>query len=225
MQHLTTSDGFSLPFLHQPSAVPAKGGIVLVQEIFGVNGAMRAASEYWSGQGYEVVCPDLFARQQPGIELNPADPAQFQRGVALMQALDEDRAVQDLEAARQWLAQRLGGQPVSAVGYCLGGRLAVKMAMQTPVHRAVSFYGVGLEQLLADATPAIAPTLLHIAGLDAFLPPPAREQVLAHAKRLAPVEAHVYPDCDHAFARIGGEHWNQDAAALANQRSLAFLGH
>ena len=184
---------------------------------------MKEAAQAWARDGFEVLCPDLFARQQPGIDLEPCDPAQFQRGIELMQGMDQDRAVRDLDAARQWFVANGRGDKVTTLGYCLGGRLAVMMAMATPISAAVSYYGVGLEGLLPAERIAMAPCLLHIAELDAFVPPEARQIILERAARQERMPAHVYAGCDHSFARPDGEHFDARAAALARDRTLAFL--
>ncbi|MBO9676658.1 MAG: dienelactone hydrolase family protein [Acidovorax sp.] len=220
---IDTPDGFRLPALFVPCAQEQGRPLVLIQEIFGINSAMRAAAQDWAAQGFDVLCPDLFARQQSNVSLDPREPGQFQAGVQLMMGMKPELALQDLEAARQWLAQRQPGQGVAALGYCLGGRLAVQMALHTPVAAAVSYYGVGLEELLPETPQPIAPTLLHIAENDAFVPTPAREAILARAAALKGVEAHVYPGCDHAFARPDGEHHDAGATAQALKRTLAFL--
>ena len=220
---LQTDDGYALPALHVPSRKATARPLVLIQEIVGINAAMRAAAAEWAEQGFEVLCPDLFARQQAGVDLDPTRPEQFQQGIALMQGMDQERAVRDLDAARQWFVQQGRGDAVGALGYCLGGRLAVMMALSTPIAAAVSYYGVGLEGLIPATPTDMAPCLLHIAECDAFVPPEARATILAHAALQARMPAHVYPGCDHAFARPDGEHFNADAARLAQQRTLAFL--
>ncbi|HNZ90449.1 MAG TPA: dienelactone hydrolase family protein [Acidovorax sp.] len=220
---LNTPDGFSLPALHVPSATGTGQPLVLIQEIFGINAAMREAAQHWAALGFEVLCPDLFARQRPGVDLDPTQPEQFQAGIQLMMGMDQDLAIRDLEAARQWFADREAGARVIALGYCLGGRLAVRMALETPVAATVSYYGVGLEQLLPASPAASAPCLLHIAGNDGFVPPPAREIILAEVAKRPALQAHVYEGCDHAFARPHGEHYNAAAAELAQTRTLAFL--
>jgi carboxymethylenebutenolidase len=220
---ITADDGFELPALHVPSATGSGRPLVLSQEIFGINAAMQAAAQAWARDGFEVLCPDLFARQQAGVDLDPRDGAQFQRGVALMQGMDQARAVRDLDAARQWFVAQGRGEPIGALGYCLGGRLAVMMAMSTPIHATVSYYGVGLDELLPAERVAMAPCLLHIAERDGFVPPEARQRILERAALQARMPAYVYPGCDHAFARPDGEHFDAPAAELAHERTLAFL--
>jgi carboxymethylenebutenolidase len=220
---LQTDDGFQLPALHVPGTTADARPLVLIQEIFGINDAMRQAAQAWAAQGFEVVCPDLFARQQPGVDLDPTLPAEFQAGVTLMQGMDPERAVRDLDAARQWFVAQGKGEAVGALGYCLGGRLAVMMALSTPIAAAVSYYGVGLEGLLPAQRVTMAPCLLHVAELDGFVPPEARQTILDHAALQERMPAYVYPGCDHAFARPGGAHHDAAAAELAQSRTLAFL--
>ncbi|PAT34415.1 dienelactone hydrolase family protein [Comamonadaceae bacterium OH2310_COT-174] len=220
---LQTDDGFSLPALHMPSAQGQGTPMVLIQEIFGINDAMRAAAQAWAQDGFEVLCPDLFARQEAGVVLEPRVPEQFQRGVALMQGMDPERAVKDLNVARQWFVDQGRGDKVTALGYCLGGRLAVMMALSTPISATVSYYGVGLEDLLPAERINMAPCLLHIAERDTFVPPPARQTILERAALQANMPAYVYEGCDHAFARPDGEHFDAQAADLARQRTLDFL--
>lgn len=215
--------GFSMPALHVPSATGTGQPLILIQEIFGINEAMRKAAQHWAAQGFEVLCPDLFARQRPGVDLDPTQPEQFKAGIELMMGMDQDLAIRDLDAARQWLADHAASTRVVALGYCLGGRLAVRMALETPVTATVSYYGVGLEQLLPASPATSAPCLLHIAGNDGFVPPPARETILAEVAKRPAMQAHVYEGCDHAFARPDGEHYDEAAAELAQARTLAFL--
>ncbi|KDC62231.1 dienelactone hydrolase family protein [Bordetella bronchiseptica] len=219
---LKTRDGQTFEAYHAPAPTAGAPGLVLIQEIFGINLAMRAAADQWARLGFDVLCPDLFWRQEPGVQLDPTSEADFGQAVRLMQAMDENQAIADLDTARAWLAERSGGK-VAGLGYCLGGRLAVRLAMDTPVQCAVSYYGVMLDQLLPTVDAQAAPTLLHVAEQDRFVPPEARAVILEAAGKLPQCEAHVYEGCDHAFARPGGEHWDAAAAALAEERSVAFM--
>lgn len=198
-------------------------GLVLIQEIFGINQSMRTAANQWSALGFNVLVPDLFWRQEPGVVLEPRIEAEFARGVELMQGMDQDVAVQDLDLARDWLSKNSGHDRVAALGYCLGGRLVVKMAEASPLKCAVSYYGVGLEGVLPSISDQAAPTLLHIAELDSYVPADKRKLILDDVAVREGWEAYVYPACDHAFARPGGAHWVEDAAKLAEGRSLAFM--
>jgi len=223
MIQLHTQDGqkFGAYFANAPR--DDAPGLVLIQEIFGINQAMRTAAHRWAELGFNVVVPDLFWRQQPGVVLEPRIEAEFAKGVELMQAMDQDVAVQDLDLARDWLSKNLGHDRIGALGYCLGGRLVVKMAQAAPIKCAVSYYGVGLENVLPSITDQAAPVLLHIAELDSYVPADVRKTILDDAAARDDWEAYVYPGCDHAFARPGGAHWVDEAAKLAEGRSLAFM--
>lgn len=220
---IPTHDQLEFQALSVPAANPDAPGMVLVQEIFGINSSMRDAAQHWAAQGYNVICPDLFWRQQPGIVLEPAEPGDFDKALALMNGMDGAAALADLDSARRWLKSKSGHDRVAVLGYCLGGRLSVEAAMAHAFKCAVSYYGVGLDQVLSKADSSIAPTLLHIAEKDSFLPELARKEILARIDKLAPLQAYVYPGCEHAFARPHGEHFDATAAALAEQRSLAFM--
>src|SRR5690554_392029 len=223
MIQLHTQDGqkFDAYFANAPR--DDAPGLVLIQEIFGINQAMRTAAHRWAELGFNVVVPDLFWRQQPGVVLEPRIEAEFAKGVELMQAMDQDVAVQDLDLARDWLSKNLGHDRIGSLGYCLGGRLVVKMAQAAPIKCAVSYYGVGLENVLPSITDQAAPVLLHIAELDSYVPADVRKTILDDAAARDDWEAYMYPGCDHAFARPGGAHWVDEAAKLAEGRSLAFM--
>lgn len=223
MIQLHTTDGQKFDAYFAKASSDNAPGLVLIQEIFGINQSMRTAANQWSALGFNVLVPDLFWRQQPGVVLEPRVEAEFAQGVELMQRLDQDVAVQDLELARQWLVKNSGHERVGALGYCLGGRLVVKMAEASPIKSAVSYYGVGLENVVPSVTDKAAPVLLHIAELDSYVPADTRKVLLDDAARREGWEAYVYPGCDHAFARPGGAHWVEDAAKLAESRSLAFM--
>lgn len=220
---IKSRDGRSLPAFHVEGLARNAPAIVLIQEIFGVNPAMREAARSWAAKGYHVVCPDLFWREQAGIELEPREPEEFQQAIGLMQRLDHDLAMADLDASKSWLQQALGHDRIATVGYCLGGRLAVRAAMELEFKCAVSYYGVGLDELLSNAASSIKPTVLHIAELDHFVPPAALETISRRAAELPGIDVHVYPGCDHGFARPGGAHLVADAAARAEATSLQFM--
>jgi carboxymethylenebutenolidase len=109
------------------------------------------------------------------------------------------------------------------MGFCLGGNLAFRMAVESDADCNVSYYGVGIEGML-DGVPRISrPLLMHIAEKDRFVPPEAQAKILAAVRGNPHVTAHVYPGVDHAFSRIGGHSWNGRAAAIANGRTAEFL--
>lgn len=207
-------------------AVPAAGhgpGLVLCQEIFGVNDFMRRAAQLLAEEGYVVLVPDLFWRQQPGIQLTDG-PADMSRAFELYQGFDVELGLKDIAstiAALRGLPEQQGG--VGVLGYCLGGKLAYLAACRTDVDVAVGYYGVGIESSLEEAANLRGRLVLHIAEQDGFCPPEARQRILAALGGKPGVELYVYPGMDHAFARTGGDHYDKPSALMAHQRSMAAL--
>lgn len=207
-------------------AVPAAGhgpGLVLCQEIFGINDFMRRTAQALAEEGYVVLAPDLFWRQQPGIQLTDG-PADMPRAFELYQRFDVELGVKDIAstlAALRALPEQQGGAGV--LGYCLGGKLAYLAACRTDADVAIGYYGVGIEDSLQEAANLRGRLVLHIAEQDGFCPPPARQRILEALGGKANVELYVYPGMDHAFARTGGAHYDKPSALMAHQRSMAAL--
>src|SRR5258706_10262400 len=118
-------------WLSEPEGTP-RGAIVVIQEIFGVNEGIRRKADHWASLGYIGVAPDLFWRLEPGVELDPDVPEQFQQALGLMQRCDQDTRIADIEAVIRDARARLPeGGKVGAVGYCLGGRLPLMTSART----------------------------------------------------------------------------------------------
>ena len=221
---IRAADGGSfMGYLGLPSA--GKGpGVVVIQEIFGVNAVMRAITDGLAGQGYVALCPDLFWRQQPGIQITDKTEAEWARAFELYKGFNEAKGVDDLKSTIAHLRadKRCTGK-IGTVGFCLGGKLAYLMATRTDVDCSVGYYGVGIQDALDEAKNLKHALLLHIAGRDEFVPPPAQEKIHAGLKGNAHVTMYDYPNCGHAFARPGGAHWDQAAADQAGKRSLEFF--
>jgi len=206
-----------------PSAADAPG-IVLIQEIFGVNKVMRDLADRYAALGYHVLCPDIFWRIEPGIDITDQSQAEWDRAFELFGLFDTDKGISDLKSTLGHLRSMPGCTgKVGSVGYCLGGKLAYLMATRTNADCNVSFYGVGLEALLDEAKSLSAPYLSHIAALDGFVPPEAQAAIHAGLGNNPLCTLHVYDQQDHAFARQGGEHFDKTAADLANQRTADFF--
>jgi carboxymethylenebutenolidase len=208
-------------------ALPASGhgpGIVVLQEIFGVNQFLRDVCDWYASHGFVALCPDLFWRQEAGIELTDQTEAEWQKALALYQGLDQRKAVEDSAAALEFLRKHpaCNGR-VGAVGFCLGGNLAWLLAARFRPDCAVGYYGVGLEKTLSEASNLASPLMLHIAGRDQYCPPEAQEEIHSVLGLNSLVTLQVYPDQDHGFGRLGGQHYDAGAAELAHLRSLEFL--
>lgn len=209
---LNASDG------HEPGAwlaAPAdtpRAGLVVLQEIFGVTGHIRAVADGFAAAGYLAIAPALFDRAEPGAVL---DYGEMTRGRDIMLKLDLDDVVRDIAAAiaRVGVAGKVG-----VIGYCWGGALADLAACRLPVDAAVSYYG-GRTASWLDEQPS-CPVQYHFGGQDPLIPPEMVEQI--RAGRPAG-EFHVYPEAGHGFNCNERSSFHPQSAGLALERSLAFL--
>jgi len=207
-------------------SLPPKGngpGIVLIQEIFGVNSHIRAVADQYALDGYVVLAPDVFWRLEPGLDIGYGE-AEFAKGIGLMQKLDFPQAVKDLGAA----VKALRGLPecrgrVASLGYCMGGLLSYLCAANAGVDASVCYYGGGIPSHLGEAAKITCPVLFHFAGNDKHIPLEGVEQVKKAFAAKTGSAVHVYPGVDHAFNRWAGAAYHQPSAALAHGRSLSFL--
>lgn len=208
-------------------ATPLAGkgpGVVIMQEIFGINRVMRDVADWYASKGFTAIVPDLFWRLEPGLDLDDRNEADRQRAFALYEKVDETKAVEDSAAAMNFLCKhesctgRVGG-----VGFCLGGKLAYLLAARHEPDCAVGYYGVGIEKALDEAKNISNPLMLHVAGKDQFCDAAARAALHGQFDGQAVIQLHDYPDMDHAFARKGGEHFDPVMGELADLRTLEFL--
>jgi carboxymethylenebutenolidase len=207
-------------------ALPASGygpGIVVIQEVFGVNQYMRSVADWYAAHGFVALCPDLFWRIERGIQLTDKGD-DWQKAIELYQKIDENKAAEDAAAALEFLrkAATCSGR-AGAVGFCMGGKLAYLLSTRFKPDCAVGYYGVGIEQNLAEAQNISSPLLLHIAKEDKFCPPEAQARIHSSLDSNPLVTIYDYPGLNHAFGRTGGEHYDPAAAELANLRSLEFF--
>jgi carboxymethylenebutenolidase len=219
----TDGSGEFFTYVVEPKTKPA-GVVVLIQEIFGVNQAMRDTADWVGDLGFIAVCPDLFWRIEPGIDITDKSDAEWKRAFELFQAFDQVKGVEDLKATVA-AARTLPGAngKVATMGFCLGGRLAFMMAEQSDADVNISYYGVGLDGLLDDLSKVTRPLVVHIADKDEFFPAEGRAKVVAATKGNPHIASYVYPDADHAFARVNGIHWDGRSATIANGRSAEAL--
>jgi carboxymethylenebutenolidase len=208
-------------------ALPAGGygpGIVVLQEIFGVNQFMRDVCDWYAAHGFVAICPDLFWRQERGVDMSDKTEAEWKKAFQLYQGLDEAKAVEDSAAALEFLRKHpaCNGR-VGAVGFCLGGKLAWLLSVRFKPDCAVGYYGVGIEKALNEATNLSSPLMLHVAGKDQYCPPEAQKQIHEALDSNPLATIHDYPEQDHAFGRAGGEHYDARAAEIAHLRTLEFF--
>ncbi len=221
---ITGPDGSFSGYLSRPDGTGPFPAIVVIQEIFGVNKVMRDLCDTLASQGFIALCPDLFWRIEPGTDITDQTEAEWARAFELFNAFDVDKGMIDLQATINF-ARKLEGASgkVGAVGYCLGGQLAYLTATRTDIDASVGYYGVNLQNRLDEAGKISKPLMLHIAGQDEFVPADAQAAIHAGLDDNTHVTLHDYPDRDHAFARIGGTHYDKSDADLANSRTLDFL--
>jgi carboxymethylenebutenolidase len=210
-------------YVLEPAKKPA-GAVVVIQEIFGVNDSMKETCKEIAAMGFVAICPDLFCRIEPGVNLTDKTEAEWKKAFALMNAFDQDKGVADLQVAVDAARAYPGANgKVGTIGFCLGGRLAVMMATRSDADVNVSYYGVGLDGLVPEFGKITAPLMVHIAEKDEFSSPEVVETVLAGAEDNEHVDAFVYPDVQHAFARVNGVHFDARAATIANGRTAEIL--
>jgi len=196
-------------------------GIVVIQEIFGINAGIRAMVDNWAALGDHAIAPDLFWRQEHGIELDADVPAEFQRALGHMERFDGTKAVADIEAAIKLLRSK-GCSKVGVIGYCLGGYLAYLCATRTDSDASIGYYGVSIDTKLDEQHAIGKPLMLHIATADGFVP--AASQAAVHAALDGNRHVTIYDyDADHAFARHSGSSRVPALAEIADARSRDFF--
>lgn len=209
-------------YVAQPEGAP-KAAIIVIQEVFGVNEGIRRKCESWAEKGYLALAPDLFWRDTPHVELDADVPEQFQQAIGHMQKMDQDQAIRDIEATIKAARAQIGGGKVGLVGYCLGGRLAFMAACRTDGDAFVSYYGVGIDNLLGEQHAIGKPALLHIPTADGFVPADVQQKMHDGLKDNRHVTLHDYDGLDHGFAAEMGARRQEEAAQLADQRTAGFF--
>lgn len=233
----TDGSGSFQAHVAEPRTQPA-GVVVLIQEIFGVNQAMRDIAAWVADLGFIAVVPDLFWRIEPGIDITDKTDAEWKRAFELFQTFDQAKGIEDLKAtvaaARTMNGSNgpkgngprgngpRGNGKVATMGYCLGGRLAFMMAEQSDADANISYYGVGLDGLLGDLDKVTKPLVVHIADKDEFFPAEGRQKLVEATKGHPHITCYNY-SADHAFARVNGTHWHGLSATIANGRSADVL--
>ena len=207
-------------------ALPPSGsgpGLLLWQEIFGVNAHIQAVAAQYALDGFVVLAPDIFWRQAPRVELG-YEGDERQQAMALMAGYSTDDALADIASAATALRARpeVAGHGIGSIGYCLGGRLAFQTAATAGVDAAVAYYGGGIQNQLERAAAIQCPVQFHYAEQDANIPLDAVERV-RQAMAGKGAEVHVYPGAHHGFNCWARSSYDAHSAALAHGRALSFL--
>ena len=205
----------------RPCQPPA---VVVLHEVFGVNADIRKTCGELAEQGFVAVAPDLFWRQEPGVDLSVNSEADWQHGLRLYQAYDRDagaRDVKDTAIAVSKMPECAG--KVAVMGFCLGGLMTFLTAARYGVDAAVVYHGGDTEKYLGEVNGLDAPLLMHLAEEDEFISKAAQAEIKTALANKPNVTIYSYPGQRHAFARHNGTHYNAAAAALANGRTSEFL--
>ncbi|WP_418318123.1 dienelactone hydrolase family protein [Piscinibacter sakaiensis] len=206
-------------------ALPPAGsgpGLLLWQEVFGVNAHIRRVAEQYALAGFVVLAPDIFWREERRLDLG-YEGADRERGRAIAQALQREQLQADIRASVDALRSHpaCAGKRVGTIGYCLGGRLAYQTAAWATVDAAVAYYGGGIQDQLGLLPEISAPLQFHYAGRDHHIPQAAIEQVRTAVGNAG--EVFVYPEAQHGFNCWARSTYDPASAALAHGRSLVFL--
>ncbi len=221
---ITTADGSFEAYVARPARSPAPA-VVVIQEIFGINADLRQTCDELAALGYIALCPDLFWRLEPGVDLSDATEAEWKKGFALYTAFDLDTGVADIDATLA-VARSLPGATgkVGLMGYCLGGLMTfLTAARRNSADAAVAYYGGRTDEFVGEGAGLDRPLLMHLAEEDQFISKDAQRTIINALKDKAEVEIHTYPGQKHAFARHNGSHYDAASAKLANGRTLAFF--
>jgi len=213
---LKSADGHELDaYVARPAGEPI-AGLVVIQEIFGVNRHIRSIADNYAKDGFLAVAPALFDRVERNVELTYDGP-DAQRGMVILQKLDNAKALEDIDAALQYVRQQTGKKS-GVIGYCLGGLLAWLSATRLHPDAAVGYYA-GRIGNFASENPG-APVQLHFGKLDTHIP---AEQVNKVRDAHPDVEIHWYENAGHGFNCDMRASYNPEASAQARTRALAFL--
>ena len=208
----TVDDNELTGYLAEPQERP-KGGLVVIQEIFGVNSHIRQVADGFAKDGYIVLAPAMFNRVAPGIELGYT-PEDIEKGREIRAKIDHEDAVRDMTAA----VNALKGQPIGVVGYCWGGSLAWNAATRlNDVNAAVGYYG-GMIPDMVDEQPQ-HPVMLHFGERDQSIPIEGVEKIKAGHPD---IPIHIYPS-GHGFSCDHRGSYDAECAKLARERTVAFF--
>ena len=220
---IETPNGTFRAYISRPAALPAPV-VVVLQELFGVNADIRATCGELAAQGYIAIAPDLFWRQEPGVDLNVTSEDDWQHGLRLYAAYNRDAGAKDImETVRTAVELQDSTGKVALQGYCLGALMVFISAARYEVDAAVCYHGGDTEKYLGEIGGLHAPLLMHLGEEDEFISRAAQAEIKAALAKKSNAAVYSYPGQRHAFSRHNGLHYNAAAAALANSRTSEFL--
>src|ERR1700677_2358294 len=220
---ILSPDGTFRAYIARPKASPAPA-VVVLQELFGVNADIRKTCDGLAEQGFIAVAPELFWRQEPGVDLGVTSEPDWQHGLRLYQAYDRDVGVGDIRDTLDAVARLPDCTGKVAVqGYCFGALMTFLTAMRCRVDAAVAYHGADTEKYLGEVDNLHAPLLMHLGEEDEFISKAAQVRIKTALAGKSNATVYSYPGQHHAFARHDGAHYDAAAAALANGRTAEFL--
>ena len=224
--HITIEghDGAFSAYIARSKTMPAPA-VVVLQELFGVNADIRKHCDELAEQGLLGVAPDLFWRQEPGVDLNVTSEADWQHGLRLYGAYDRDAGVKDVKDTINAVRNlpECNGK-VGLLGYCLGALMVFLTAVRNDsIDAAAWYHGGDTEKYLGEVDGLHAPLLMHLAEEDEFISKAAQAEIKAALTTKPNTTIYSYPGQNHAFSRHNGTHYNAAAASLANGRTSDFL--
>jgi carboxymethylenebutenolidase len=212
----TAEDGFEFGALHADAQGKRRGGVVVIQEIFGIDQYVRADVERWASLGFEAVAPSMYDRTNPGFDVGHDDAGMAQAMAAVRQA-NPSNALADIQACINFLKPH---GPVFIVGYCYGGAMVWQAAGRLEgLSAGSSYYGGGVAGS-ADLTPKV-PVICHFGRKDGHIPADEVKAKLAETQSQVPV--YIYENSGHGFNNDGRPDSNADDAKLARERTLALF--
>jgi carboxymethylenebutenolidase len=217
-------DGAFAAYIARPKTVPAPA-VVVLQELFGVNADIRKHCDELADQGYLALAPDLYWRQEPGVDLNVTSEADWDHGLRLYSAYDRDSGIKDIKDTIDSVRnlQECNGK-VALLGYCLGALMVFMTAVRKDgIDAAVWYHGADTDKYLGELDGLHAPILMHLAEEDEFISKAAQGEIKAALAKKPNATVYSYPGQSHAFSRHNGKHYNATAAHLANGRTSEFL--
>ena len=220
---IKSADGAFHGYIARPAKLPSPA-VVVLQELFGVNADIRATCDELATQGFIAVAPDLFWRQEPGVDLGVRSDADWQHGLRLYGAYDRDAGARDIaQTIRTAVKLPESTGKVALQGYCLGALMAFITAARHEVDAAVAYHGGDTEKYLGEVGSLRAPLLMHLGEEDEFILKTAQAQIKAALAKKPNATVYSYPGQRHAFTQHNGTHYNATAAVLANGRTSEFL--
>jgi carboxymethylenebutenolidase len=220
---IESPNGTFRAYISRPTKLPAPA-VVVLHEVFGVNADIRATCDELAAQGFIAVAPDLYWRQEPGVDLSVTSEADWRHGLRLNQAYDRDAGAKDVKNTADVVAKlpECAGK-VAVLGYCIGGLMTFLTAARYGADAAVAYHGGDTEKYLGEVGGLHAPLLMHLGEEDEFISKPAQAEIKRALVGKPNATVYSYPGQRHAFARHNGAHYNAEAAALANGRTNEFL--